>query len=144
LGTSEAALDCGKVDVRQSDYDRGIAPALIADSRLALQRGAWSQVQEDLKRYCAVSPVTAEVLFLKGEFLRRHPGKVEQGMVISAYEGAIGLDRNFAPAYRALGMVHFKLGRKAVAKRCFENYLTLIPDSADNLFIKDYLRQCTN
>lgn len=144
LSPGEASLGCGKGDVRQSDYDRGILPALVADSRLALQRGSWTRVQEDLKRYRAVAPETAEVLFLKGELLRRHPGKFEQGGVISAYESAIELDPNFAPAYRALGMVHFKLGRKAAAKRCLENYLSLIPDSPDNLFIKDFLRQCIN
>ena len=129
---------------RQTAYDRGIATALLADSRLAVQQGLWDRARENLARYRNVSEADAEILFLTGELLRRNDDHSGQMAALSAYQGAIELDHTFAPAYRALGMVNFKLGRKERAKRYFENFLALIPNSPDNFFIRDYLHQCSN
>ncbi|MEJ2040543.1 MAG: M48 family metalloprotease, partial [Desulfosarcinaceae bacterium] len=129
IGAGISAPDCGGSDTRRLVYNSGIAPALIFNTREAIQRGMWQRAGKDLARYCEVCPVDAEILFIRGELLRR--GKVNSGAeaAIEAYQQAIGLDRDFAPAYRALGMMHYKQGRKNRAKSYFEHFLALSPNS---------------
>ncbi|GIX48219.1 MAG: hypothetical protein KatS3mg131_2430 [Candidatus Tectimicrobiota bacterium] len=56
-----------------------------------------------------------------------------------AYRQAIALDPQLAEAYKGLGLVQYRLGKKAEARTAFEHYLQLQPQAKDRDQIKEYL-----
>jgi regulator of sirC expression with transglutaminase-like and TPR domain len=59
------------------------------------------------------------------------------------YSHAITLDPNFAAPHKASGLIHYKNGQHALAKKFFESCLQLSPDAPDKAYIKGYLKECT-
>ena len=58
----------------------------------------------------------------------------------SAYQRALALDSNFAPAFRGLGEVAERLGEPLAAATAFVDYLRKAPDAADRAVIVGRLR----
>jgi predicted Zn-dependent protease len=58
----------------------------------------------------------------------------------AAYERALALDANFAPAYRGLGEVAERLGESRPAAAAYVDYLRKAPDAADRAVIVQRLR----
>ena len=62
---------------------------------------------------------------------------------LKCYNRAIILDPNFAAPHKAIGLIHYKKGQRALAKKFFESCLQLSPNTPDKAYIKGYLRQFT-
>ena len=92
----------------------------------------------------AVCPGNSEAHFLRGELQRRRTSGQSPAQAIEAYQRAIDLDRGFSPAYRELGVLHFKMGRMQRARNYFETYLALAPHAEGSEFIRGYLQLCDN
>ena len=58
----------------------------------------------------------------------------------ASYRKAIEAAPEFAPSYRALGIVLLKAGKNAEAAANFERYLALAPDAKDRKYVESYLR----
>jgi tetratricopeptide (TPR) repeat protein len=62
------------------------------------------------------------------------------GRARSAYERALELDANFAPAHRGLGEVAERLGEPRAAAAAYVEYLRKLPDASDRAVIVARLR----
>jgi Tfp pilus assembly protein PilF len=64
-------------------------------------------------------------------------------MALKNYNRAITLDPGYAAPHKAIGLIHYKKGHHALAKKFFESCLQLSPNAPDKAYIQGYLRQCT-
>jgi Tfp pilus assembly protein PilF len=64
-------------------------------------------------------------------------------MALENYNRAITLDPGYAAAHKAIGLIHYKKGHHALAKKFFESCLQLSPNAVDKAYIQGYLKQCT-
>ncbi len=119
-----------------------IAPALMANGQVALQRGDWNQADWSVSKLLVLNPDDARAYYLKGEIQRRRNDAEGKKQCIGSYEKALKIDPTFPLAHRALGELHFKAGRYQTAKPYFEAFLSLAPQHDAREFIKGYLRQC--
>ena len=146
--TIAARNDGLAADSRRCEYDRDyleyISPALLADARASIRSGLWTQAERDLSNYLRVRSDDPMAYFLTGEVQRRLAFDKRAQDAIMAYSKAILLDQSFAPAYRELGVVHFKLGQRKTAKKFFETYLSLAPQAESSDYIRGYLSLCSN
>ncbi|MDA8141510.1 MAG: tetratricopeptide repeat protein [Desulfobacteraceae bacterium] len=133
---------CRPSSAALQSYEVHMGPALIADARAAIKRGWWRQAAEDLQKVLETRPDDAQTYFLLGEVESRRGGNSSQAM--ACFEKAIHINNGFAPAYRALGIMHFKAGEFQQARHYFETSLALAPQDGENEFIRGYLRQCSN
>ncbi len=69
--------------------------------------------------------------------LRNDPG--DEAAAEREFRLAIETAPRFAPAYRALGLLHYKRGQTEDARRALRRYLALAPDAADRGFVEYYL-----
>lgn len=124
------------------NYLAKVSAALRANARLCIEMGLWDQAAQDLSAYQRLFPDDPRAYFLEGELYRLQSsgGGVPEAM--RAYQQAIRLDRSFAPAYRELGVAHFKLGEKKRAGALFETYLALTPQGEGSEYIRGYLKSC--
>jgi predicted Zn-dependent protease len=75
-----------------------------------------------------------------GEAYVRRDEKDDASKALAAYKTAEKLAPKFAPTYMRLGLHHMKAGNKAVARRYFEQYLSLAPrDAADRPYAQQYM-----
>ena len=123
-------------------YRMFVKAALLANSRVSVQLGRFDQAEENLCEYMAFGVAEPEAYFLRGE-LQRHASTTSATQeALKAYQQAILIDHAFAPAYRELGVVHFKLGHMKKARRFFETFLDLTPQGEGNQFVRGYLNLC--
>lgn len=134
------AAACSASPSSNRNYAASIAPALLANAQSALEAGRWTVAAESIRRYLAVRPDDARALYLRGKARSRMERDSDSALV--DYQEAIGLDRGFAPAYQAIGIIHFKAGRLQLARRYLETSLALAPQARDNAFIEGYLKLC--
>jgi predicted Zn-dependent protease len=136
-----AACSPGRSDDSEAFADR-IAPALIANARVALQSGDFRQAARSISRFLAVRPDHAEAHYLQGDILRRQSAGFPGDRCVACYKKAIAIDPRFALAHRALGELYFKAGRCRDAVTYFESFLDLAPQHATIDYVKGYLEQC--
>lgn len=83
----------------------------------------------------------AEASYYLGEAyrLRGNPGDLE--LAEREYSLALQLAPEFAPSYRALGLIHYKRGQKALAAPLLRRYVEMLPDAPDRQYIESYLKE---
>lgn len=81
-----------------------------------------------------------EAAYYLGEAYRQRgePGDSERAE--AEYRSAMLATPQFAPPYRALGLLLYKRGDKAAAATLFQHYLELAPDAPDRGHIEHYLK----
>ncbi len=116
------ALDAAAVDAMIGlayVYARGINSAFSMSPDDDLAKGS-----ELVARAMVLAPERAQVHWVQGLLLRR-PKRYEEAA--AAFEKAIALDRNFAPAYGSLGDLETILGRPTETIRLNEQAMRLSP-----------------
>jgi len=88
--------------------------------------------------YLAELPATARYYLGESYRLRGAPGDTK--LAEDAYLKAVEDAPDFAPSYRALGMLYLKSGQYAAAQRYLERYLELAPEAPDRKYAESYLR----
>lgn len=126
------------------EYLSMVSPALLANARAAVQTGLWDQAEHHLSNYLSVRPDDPGAYHLLGEAQRRNTSGAKVQLAIRAYETAIRLDREFAPAYRELGVVYLKMGQRQRARQFFQTYLALTPRDEGSDYVRGYLSLCGN
>jgi predicted Zn-dependent protease len=123
-------------------YRLQIQPVLLSNAELNLRYGRYGQAREDLKRYLQVRPGDARAHHLLGESYRRQGGKNRIAKALISYREAIRLDAGYAAAHKALGMLHYKEGRKGLAEYHFTTVLSLSPNDSERAYMTAYLAEC--
>jgi len=70
-------------------------------------------------------------LFLAGSFVES----------VAVYKQALGIDRNFVPAHRGLGMAYQRMGFDGLAVTSFKTYLALAPGAGDAASVRRRIDQ---
>ena len=77
-----------------------------------------------------------------GEIFRQRGTGQDARRALTCYQKAISFDSAYAEPHKAIGMIHYKEGQRALARRYFESCLLLAPDSPDKAYIQGYIKQC--
>ncbi|MCP5416342.1 MAG: M48 family metalloprotease [Chromatiaceae bacterium] len=81
-------------------------------------------------------PVYADFYLGEAYLQRKTPGDAEKAQ--AAYLSALERAPEFAPSYRALGLIHMQQKQQADALRYFDKYLQLNPHAEDKKYIELY------
>ena len=116
---------------------------LLANARLDIRLGRFQVARESVEKYLSIKPDDTRAYFLLGEIHRQRGLCSDVQTALDYYGRAIRLDPSFAAPHKAIGLIHYKKGQHALAKKFFESCLQLSPNSPDKAYIKGYLKRCT-
>jgi Zn-dependent protease with chaperone function len=116
---------------------------LLDNARLDLQLGRFQVASESVEKFLSINPDDTRAYYLLGEIHRQRGHRSDVLTALDYYGRAIRLDPSFAAPHKAIGLIHYKEGQHALAKKFFESCLQLSPDTPDKAYIKGYLKQCT-
>jgi predicted Zn-dependent protease len=121
-----------------------IGPVILENARLDLRIGRFAIAQSGLEKYLRFAKDDAVAYYLMGEIFRQRGQESDADMALSYYSKAITIDPSYSEPHKAMGLIHYKEGHKALAKRFFESCLLLAPDAPDKAYIQGYIKQCAN
>lgn len=114
----------------------------LDNAELDIRQGRFHAARRSVDKYLRINPHDSLAYFLLGEIYRQR-GQADDALnAIKFYNQAIFLDPTYSEPHKAIGLIHFKKGRRTLAKRFFESCLQLSPDSPDKAYIQAYLKQC--
>ena len=125
-----------------SEFQTGLQGVVLANARLDLNLGRFDVARKTLGKYLDMRPNDARAYYLLGEILRQRNRQNDAGAAVIYYKKAISLDPSFAEPYKAMGLLHYKVGEKQLAKKFFESCLLLSPNASDKAYIQGYLKNC--
>jgi Flp pilus assembly protein TadD len=109
---------------------------------LELRHSRWDEALQCAHRLVRDAPTNGRGHYQLGEILRRRNAAGDVPQALSHYFRAIASDPSLPEPYKAIGLIHFKLGQARLARGFFEKALDLAPHSRDNDYIRSYLAQC--
>ena len=115
----------------------------LDNARLDIRLGRVQAARRGIEKFLQSKPDDSRAYFLLGEIYRQRGQAVDTHKAIKNYNRAITLDPNYAAPHKAIGLIHYKKGHHAQAKKFFESCLQLSPDAPDKAYIQGYLKQCT-
>ena len=115
----------------------------LDNARLDIRLGRFQAARRSVEKFLRIKPDNTRAHFLLGESYRQQGQDSDIPKALKSYNRAITLDPNFAAPHKALGLIHYKKGRRALAKKFFESCLQLSPNTPDKAYIEGYLRQFT-
>jgi predicted Zn-dependent protease len=104
-----------------------------------LEMSQYQSVLLILEREGAFDAYPPSARFYLGEAYRLRGGDDDIERAAAAYEAAVEEAPEYAPSYRALGMLHMKEDRADLAISFFSKYLELNPGAADRGYVEQYL-----
>ena len=114
----------------------------LDNAELDIRQGHFRAARRSVEKYLRIKPDDNRAYFLLGEIYRQRGQADDAQKAIKYYNQAILLDPTDADPHKAIGLIHYKKGQRALAKKFFESCLLLSPDSADRAYIRAYLRRC--
>ena len=121
------------------DYADAIAPMLLDNAEMDLALGRWAWAENAIRRSILVRPENPAGDYLLGELYRRRGGADDADKALAHYRAALEKDAEFAPPYRALGLMFLKKGDSDQARSHFRRYLSLVPNTDDREYVQQYL-----
>jgi predicted Zn-dependent protease len=115
----------------------------LDNARLDIRLGRFQAARRSIEKFLQVKPDDSRAFFLLGEIYRQQGQATDAHMALKNYSRAITLDPNYAAPHKAIGLIHYKNGHHALAKKFFESCLQLSPNAPDKAYIQGYLKQCT-
>lgn len=116
---------------------------LLDNAHLDIRLGRFQVARKSVEKFLSIKPSDTRAYFLLGEIHRQRGQHSDTQTALGYYRRAINLDPSFAAPHKAIGLIHYKKGQRALAKKFFESCLQLSPDSPDKAYIKGYLKQCS-
>ncbi|MDX1707977.1 MAG: M48 family metalloprotease [Desulfobacterales bacterium] len=135
------------IDLAASDKSRHLFlvkldQLLLDNAQSDIRLGRFQVARAAVEKYMRIKPDDTRAFFLLGEIYRQRGALDDTQTALDHYSRAIALDPGFAAPHKAIGLIHFKKGQHALAKKYFESCLQLSPDSPDKAYIQGYLKQC--
>ena len=124
----------------RTEYSRVVLKARIdtLEAMLSMGRAKAALVALEGAQRVEALPTFGQYYFGEAYRLRDEPGDQERAE--AAYSAAIAAAPEFAPSYRALGVLRYKGGNFTEAAHYLERYLEMAPDARDRKYIEKYLR----
>ncbi len=114
----------------------------LDNAGLDIRQGRFQAARRSVEKYLRIKPDDTRAYFLLGEIFRQRGQVDDATKAIKYYNQAIFLDPTYADAHKAIGLIHYKKGKRTLAKKFFESSLQLSPDSPDKAYIQAYLKLC--
>ena len=115
----------------------------LDNARLDIRLGRFQTARRGIEKYLQNKPDDSRAFFLLGETYRQLGPAIDTHLALENYNRAITLDPSYAAPHKAIGLIHYKKGHHALAKKFFESCLQLSPNAPDKAYIQGYLKQCT-
>ena len=119
-----------------------IEKVILDNAGQDLRIGRFQAARRGVEKYLRINPDDTRAYFMLGEIYRQRGQPDDARKAIKFYNQAIFLDPTYADPHKAIGLIHYKKGHRALAKKYFELSLQLSPDSPDKAYIQAYLKQC--
>jgi predicted Zn-dependent protease len=119
-----------------------IKRVILDNADLDIRIGRFHEARHGVEKYLRINPNEPRAYFMLGEIYRQRGQADDVQKAIKLYNQAIFLDPTYADPHKAIGLIHFKNGQRALAKKFFESCLQLSPDSPDRAYIQAYLKRC--
>jgi len=114
----------------------------LDNAGLDIRQGRFQAARRSVEKYLRIKPDDTRAYFLLGEIFRQRGQVDDATKAIKYYNQAIFLDPTYADPHKAIGLIHYKKGKRTLAKIFFESSLQLAPDSPDKAYIQAYLKLC--
>jgi len=121
------------------EFAESIYPLLLDNAQMDMSLGRSSWAEETIRRAMNIRPADPSGHYHLGEMFRRRGQEKDLEQGERSYRSALECDEEFAPAYRGLGMIYLKQGKKEEAQGAFARYLVLSPQAEDRAYIEQYL-----
>jgi len=118
-----------------------IHKAILDNSRLDLKAGRFKIAQRGVEKYLKTQSEVAEAYCLLGDICRQRGEKGDIEKSKEHYQKAISINPSYPDSYKGIGLIHYKQGEKALAKKAFELYLSHSPQALDRAYIEEYIHQ---
>jgi predicted Zn-dependent protease len=115
----------------------------LDNARSDIRLGRFQAARSGVEKFLRIKPDDTRAYFLLGESYRQEGQDSDLQKALAYYNRAIILDPKFAAPHKAIGLIHYKKGQRALAKKFFELCLQLSPNTPDKAYIKGYLKQFT-
>jgi predicted Zn-dependent protease len=124
-------------------YFAKLGQLYLDNARLDIRLGRFQAAKRGIEKFLQVKPDDSRAFFLLGEIYRQQGQATDTHLALKNYSRAITLDPGYAAPHKAIGLIHYKKGHHALAKKFFESCLQLSPNAPDKAYIQEYLKQCT-
>ena len=114
----------------------------LDNAGLDIRLGRFQSARRVVEKFLKIKPDDSRAYFLLGEIYRQQGQAIDTHKAIKNYNRAITLDPGYADSHKAIGLIHYKNGQHALAKKFFESCLRLSPEAPDKAYIQGYLKQC--
>ncbi len=126
---------------RQNDYIAMIRPFRAAWLRDELRKRDYAASGVVLEHLAGVGDPSGEILFFQGEMHRMRAREGDLEKALAYYEKAAVHENVPVTVYRAMGLLHWKLGQRGQARAYLQDYLDRSPQASDHEMIRAYLRE---
>lgn len=123
-------------------FRKKVAGAVIENAFMDLRAGRFVQAGRGAENYVAVRPKDGRGYYLLGEIARQKGEADDVAEAKRLFQKANTVDPAYPDAYKGLGLLYFKEGKKPAAAKSFRTYLAKAPHAADRSYIEEYLAQC--
>jgi predicted Zn-dependent protease len=124
-------------------YYAKLGQLFLDNASLDIRLGRFQTAKRGIEKFLQIKPDDSRAFFLLGEIYRQQGQAIDTHMALKNYNRAIALDPGYAAPHKGIGLIHYKNGHHALAKKFFESCLQLSPNAPDKAYIQGYLRQCT-
>jgi predicted Zn-dependent protease len=138
-----AMIDTSTSNTGRQAFLAKLDQILLDNARLDIRLGRFQVATQSVEKFLSIKPDDTRAYFLLGEIHRQRGQRSDVQTALGYYSRSIRLDPSYAAPHKAIGLIHYKKGQHAQAKKFFESCLQLLPDSPDKAYIKGYLKQCT-
>jgi predicted Zn-dependent protease len=128
---------------RRETYYAKLGQLFLDNASLDIRLGRFQAAIRGIEKFLQIKPDDSRAFFLLGEIYRQQGQAIDTHMALKNYNRAIALDPGYAAPHKGIGLIHYKNGHHALAKKFFESCLQLSPNAPDKAYIQGYLRQCT-
>ena len=127
----------GKIIADQ--FSNRIRPLILENTRLNIAMGRFPAAEQDLQGAIVRYGESADFRFTLGEVYAQRAEPSDLDKAQKEYQLALASNPNYAPAYKALALIHYKQGNGDLARTAFERYLQSSPSAEERAYIEGYL-----
>jgi predicted Zn-dependent protease len=123
-------------------FRKKVAGTIIDNALMDFRAGRFPRTRHSAEKYLTIRPKDGRGYYLLGEIARQ---KGEEGDLAEAkklFQKSVSVDPSYPDAYKGLGLLYFKEGKKSQAMKAFKSYLAKAPNAPDRSYIEDYVAQC--
>lgn len=135
-------------EVRNKAHDKGqdrylatMSELIYREVRKHLAQGRYNLALETVQFMRTNRPGDADAPGLAGDLYRARAKDGDFALAHQAYEKALEVRSQYAPAHRGLGLIYMKEGNKQSAVEHLARYLVLAPNAPDSAYIREYVEQ---